>query len=83
MNIYCTSIQNCIVSSRQSHYYDLTADRRWPLISRLMPFPFAHVSLVINDVEFLRERENYAQYKKWLKKADYRVISPCGLILLL
>lgn len=56
----CTSIQNRIVPSRQIYYYDLRGDRQWPLISQLMPFPFAHVSLVINDVEFLRERENYA-----------------------
>lgn len=57
MSIYCTNIQNGIVSSRQIYYYDLRADRQWPLISQLMPFLFAHVSLVINDVEFLRERE--------------------------
>lgn len=43
-----------------------------------MPFPFAHVSLVINDVEFFRERENYAQYKKWLKKLITESLAPVG-----
>lgn len=40
--------------------------------------PFTHVSLVINDVEFLRERENYAQYKKWLKKLITESLAPVG-----
>lgn len=43
-----------------------------------MPFPFAHVSLVINDVEFFREGENYAQYKKWLKKLITESLAPVG-----
>lgn len=40
--------------------------------------PFPHFSLVINDVEFLRERENYAQYKKWLKKLITESLAPVG-----
>lgn len=40
MRVCCTSIQNRIVSSRQFYCYDLIADRQWPLISQLMPFPF-------------------------------------------
>lgn len=33
---------------------------------------------MINDVEFLRERENYAQYQKWLKKLITESLAPVG-----
>lgn len=33
---------------------------------------------MINDVEFLRERENYAQYKNWLKKLITESLAPVG-----
>lgn len=33
---------------------------------------------MINDVEFLREGENYAQYKKWLKKLITESLAPVG-----